>query len=213
MKIFILEDDETLNFTLCHYFEKKGYSVASHQSLKTALETVLNADLYLVDISLPDGTGFEFAEHLSKKSDAPLIFLTVHSDQDYVISGFESGGDDYLTKPFSFSELDKRIEALFKRRLPKVYQLGGLCLDPDAALVTFDGEEIFLSVQDYRLLLVLLQQKEQVVDRSALNQSLNIDKSIQDNTLNVAIGRLRKKLEGMVVIETVIKQGYRLKGL
>lgn len=212
MYIALIEDDETLSFAIKSYLNKNNYKVDTYFTLKESLNMDFNYDLYLVDISLPDGLGYDFTRHLRKKSDAPLIYLSVKDDQSSIIEGFDTGADDYLTKPFTFLELQKRIEAVTKRFKKEILEFNGLKLDQSKALITYNDEEMYLSVQEYRILLLLMERPKHIVTRETLNKALNIfDAHIQDNTLNVAIGRLRKKLEGIVQIETVVKKGYRLK--
>lgn len=212
MYIALIEDDETLSFAIKSYLNKNNYKVDTYSTLKESLNMDFNYDLYLVDISLPDGLGYEFTRQLREESDAPLIYLSVKDDQSSIIEGFDTGADDYLTKPFTFLELEKRIEAITKRFKKEILEFNGLKLDQSKALITYNDEEIYLSVQEYRILLLLMERPKDIVTRETLNNALNIfDAQVQDNTLNVAIGRLRKKLEGIVQIETVVKKGYRLK--
>lgn len=212
MYIALIEDDETLSFAIKSYLNKNNYKVDTYSTLKESLNMDFNYDLYLVDISLPDGLGYEFTRQLREESDAPLIYLSVKDDQSSIIEGFDTGADDYLTKPFTFLELEKRIEAITKRFKKEILEFNGLKLDQSKALITYNDEEIYLSVQEYRILLLLMERPKDIVTRETLNKALNIfDTHVQDNTLNVAIGRLRKKLEGIVQIETVVKKGYRLK--
>lgn len=210
MHIVILEDDETISYSLVRYFEQRGNQTEVFETLKQALASDFQADFYLVDISLPDGLGYEFARALREVSYAPLIYLTVRDDQKSILEGFDSGADDYLMKPFTFEELESRINALMKRVQPKVFIKGDLEIFVEKALVTFKNQEIHLSVQEYRILLLLFQNLGQIVTRDYLNKVLGIDETYQDNTLNVTIGRLRKKLKGMIEIEAVFKQGYRI---
>ena len=212
MYIALIEDDETLSFAIKSYLNKNNYKVDTYSTLKESLNMDFNYDLYLVDISLPDGLGYEFTRQLREESDAPLIYLSVKDDQSSIIEGFDTGADDYLTKPFTFLELEKRIGAVTKRFRKEILEFNGLKLDQSKALITYNDEEIYLSVQEYRILLLLMERPKDIVTRETLNKALNIfDAQVQDNTLNVAIGRLRKKLEGIVQIETVVKKGYRLK--
>lgn len=212
MYIALIEDDETLSFAIKSHLNKNNYKVDTYSTLKESLNMDFNYDLYLVDISLPDGLGYEFTRQLREESDAPLIYLSVKDDQSSIIEGFDTGADDYLTKPFTFLELEKRIEAITKRFKKEILEFNGLKLDQSKALITYNDEEIYLSVQEYRILLLLMERPKDIVTRETLNNALNIfDAQVQDNTLNVAIGRLRKKLEGIVQIETVVKKGYRLK--
>ncbi len=210
MIVTILEDDETLRYALSEHFKQLNYKVREFGSLEEALSFDIADGLYLVDVSLPDGLGFEYGEKVSLNENAFLIYLTVKDDQESILRGFKSGSDDYMVKPFSFEELDERIHALLRRHTPKVIEYGELRVDTSLALVTASNEELYLSVQDYRILLLLLQNIGEVVSRDALNTALNIIDGLQDGTLNVAIARLRKKLEGYVKIEAVVKQGYRI---
>ena len=210
MHIVILEDDEAISYSLVRYFVQRGHQTEVFETLKQALASDFLADFYLVDISLPDGLGYEFTRALREVSNAPLIYLTVKDDQKSIIEGFDSGADDYLMKPFTFEELESRIKALMKRVQPKVFTKGDLKIFVETALVTYKNQEIHLSVQEYRILLLLFQNLGQIVSREYLNKVLGIDETYQDNTLNVAIGRLRKKLKGMIEIEAVFKQGYRI---
>lgn len=210
MDVTILEDDKTLSFALNKHFTKQGYKVRMFQTLQDAFASPIKAGIYLVDLSLPDGLGFEYGEIVSRHEDTFLIYLTVKDDQNNIIKGFETGSDDYVTKPFTFEELDRRIQAILKRYKPKFLTFGKLVINTDLALVTVGNDEIYLSVQEYRLLVLLMSNQNEVVLRSTLNEALNILEGTQEGTLNVAIGRLRKKLEGIVSIEAVVKQGYRI---
>lgn len=178
--------------------------------LNEALNDTVDADFYLIDVTLPDGQGYEYAQYIRQFSDVPIIFLSVKDDQESLIGGFDSGADDYLTKPFTFEELDKRMHVLNKRYQAKVLKFGTLKIDIDRTKVTSDHQEIYLSVQEYRMLVHLVKNHNRIVKREELNQILNILESVQDNTLNVAMGRLRKKLNGIIEIETMIKEGYRI---
>ena len=209
MKITILEDDSTLAYALNTYFYRKGYEVISHSNLSSALNSQINEGFHLIDINLPDGEGFKYGEKVSNYANCYIIYLTVKDDQNSVLKGFDFGADDYITKPFTFEELNKRMEAISKRVKPKKLTLGNLVLDVDRALVTYDDQEITLSVQEYRILLLLLKNKYEIVSRDLIHKELNII-DLQENTLNVAIARLRKKLQNIANIETIVKKGYRI---
>lgn len=213
MKLTILEDDETLVYVLNKYFKDKSFQVRTFSLLKEALNHHVEDNFYLIDVSLPDGEGYQYAKKIRETSDAPIIFLSVKGDQKSLLSGFDSGADDYLTKPFTFEELDKRMTALINRYQAKVLKMGDLKIELDKTRVSFLDEEIHLSVQEYRMLVLLVQNNNQVVSRTTFNEILNVMSDIQDNTLNVAMGRLRRKLDGLVEIEAVIKKGYRIRQL
>lgn len=210
MLITILEDDSMISFALQKHFQDKGHEVRTFQLLQDAFASSIKEGIYLVDLSLPDGLGFEYGKLVSKHEGVFLIYLTVKDDQKSIIKGFETGSDDYITKPFTFEELDQRIKALLKRHKPKYLILGDLVVDTELALVKAFDDEIFLSVQEYRILLLLMNHPQEVVLRSNFNEVLNILDVTQEGTLNVAIGRLRKKLNGVAKIEAVVNKGYRI---
>lgn len=210
MNITILEDDNTIAFILKKYFEDKGSSVTIHNNLSDALNAPIKTGFHLIDISLPDGEGYTYGKHVSKSLNNYVLYLTAKDSQQSIIKGFDNGADDYLVKPFTLLELDKRMQAIIKRQPNQVITLGDLKIDNDLALVTFKDEEVFLSVQEYRILLLLVKNTDQIVSREEISKLLNILDYTQENTLNVAMARLRKKLEGMITIETVIKQGYKV---
>lgn len=139
--------------------------------------------------------------------------MSVRDDQSSKITGFESGADDYITKPFTFKELDLRMEVLLRRYNANILTLGNLKVLLDSAKVMVFDEEITLSVQEYRMLLLLMQNKEELVLRTLFHEELNIINEVQDNTLNVTMRRLRKKLSDVAVIEVVVKKGYRIHAL
>lgn len=211
MRLTLLEDDATLAYTIKRYFKEKEYEVRHFSTLKEALSHSISDDFYLVDVSLPDGEGYTYAKKIREHSNAPIIFLSVRDDQKSLLTGFDSGADDYLTKPFSFKELDMRMTALNKRVKSHMLEISNLLIDTDKATIKYKDEEILLSVQEYRMLLLLVRNQERVVLREEFNDLLNIEESFQDNTLNVAMRRLRKKLAHAVDIEVVVKQGYRIK--
>ncbi len=210
MLITILEDDETLAFSLETYFKNQDYTVRVFKTLTEALSNPIYKGFYLVDIALPDGLGYDYGKEIIKTNDTMLIYLSAKDDQKSIIEGFQSGSDDYLTKPFTFEELDLRMKAIQKRHKESIITLGNLSIDTNIAIVKNKEEELFLSVQEFRILLLLMRNKNHVVSRDSLNEALNILDYTQDNTLTVAIGRLRKKLEGIVKIEAVVKQGYKV---
>lgn len=212
MRIALIEDDRTLAYALKRYFEQEGYETSLFFSLQEALMMDFSYDFYCVDITLGDGLGYDFVTKLRTVSNAPLMFLTAKDDEANVIQGFDSGGDDYITKPFSLVELKKRIDALLRRSQAGYLHFQDLKIDTHNAIVTYQDEVIHLSVQEYRILLLLMRHPQQIVTRQMLNDHLNIvDDLYQENTLNVAMRRLRAKLADYVTIETIHKKGYTLK--
>lgn len=211
MKIILLEDDPTLSFGVRKYLVSEGHEVLSYFSLSEALYSDREADLYLVDIALPDGNGYEYVELIRKTSSTPIIFLTAKDDEESVLKGFDVGADDYIVKPFSLRELKRRIDAITRRVASSILTLGSLRVDTQHAVVAYDTTVINLSVQEYRILILLLRNKEKYITREILTELLwESENNVSDNTLNVTIRRLRSKLSGYANIETVHGKGYRI---
>ena len=211
MKIGLLEDDRTLSYGIKRFLIQEGYEVSLFSTVHEAKKSEKNCDLYLVDIALPDGEGYEFVENLRKTSNVPVIYVTAKDDEESLLKGFDFGGDDYITKPFSLNELKRRINAIKRRIQPSIISIGDLFVNVENAVVTHKETEINLSVQEYRILIALIRNKETYVSREELYDLLGIpEELINENTLNVAIKRLRSKLKVMVNIETIHGKGYKI---
>lgn len=211
MKIGLLEDDQTLSYGVKRFLIQEGYEVSLFFSLQEALNSDFDLDMYLVDISLPDGLGYDFVSELRKHTLSPVIYLSARDNEHDIITGFDTGADDYITKPFSLNELKQRINAISRRVQPHQMEIGSLVIDIEKALILNGNEIVNLSVQEYRILLFLARNKSTYVTRSELNDLLGIiDENLSENTLNVAMRRLRQKLKGMVEIETIHGKGYRI---
>ena len=116
MNIFLLEDDEAIGLALSYSLENEGYSVTLCKNVKDALNTIdNNFSLYILDLTLPDGSGYEVCKKIKEKGDLPVIFLTAYDDEANVVMGLELGGDDYITKPFRLKELLARIKTVLRR--------------------------------------------------------------------------------------------------
>ena len=161
-------------------------------------------DLLLLDVTLPDGTGFEVCEQVRKiGSDVPIIFLTAADEEINVIRGLDSGGDDYITKPFKLGELCSRINALLRRAGMKtkkdtsVLHAGNITIDLLSSRVLFKNKTLDLTAAEYRLLCLLLRNVNMVVTRNMILDELwdGSGNFVDDNTLSVYIRRLREKVE------------------
>lgn len=212
-KILLLEDDVSLIDGLEYALEKSGYDVKTMRTVNEALihlKDISNNspyDLLLLDVTLPDGTGFDVCEKVRKEnSRVPIIFLTASDEEYNVIRGLDSGADDYITKPFKIGELCSRIRALLRRTgctgpdsaaPPSVIRSGGLTIDLASNRVTYHDKKIELTRAEYRLLTLLVQNADSVVTRDAILNELwdNAGNFVDDNTLSVHIRRLREKLE------------------
>lgn len=158
-------------------------------------------DLLLLDVTLPDGTGFEVCEKMrAGGSQIPIIFLTASDEEVNVIRGLDGGGDDYITKPFKIGELCSRIRALLRRTDYAAQPLtpaGRLLIDPAGSRVMIDGTSVELTRAESRLLGLLMRNADRVVTREVIFGTLwdNMGDFVDDNTLSVYIRRLREKIE------------------
>lgn len=216
-KILFIEDDQTIAFALKFSLEEEGYEVSHCASVKealSALETPFN--LVLLDLGLPDGSGYEVCRKMQGK-DTPIIILSAIDDEANVVMGLDLGAVDYVTKPFRLRELLSRIRGAIKRHEKKedspVFTLGPIELDATRARVTLNREEVFLSALEYRLLLLLMQNQGHVLSRDQIFEQLwDIDgQFVNDNTLSVYIKRIREKLNDTQGkwIKTVRGLGYK----
>lgn len=224
MKILLVEDDEPLAMGIEYALKKQGFDVSKAKSIKEA-NTFFNKeiDLILLDVTLPDGNGYDFCKNVRLSSDVPIIFMTALDDEANVVFGLDIGGDDYITKPVRISELVSRINALMRRQesTPKSTEVatsiksGNIIVEPLKCKVCVNGEEVYLTAVEYKLLLVLIENKGKVLNRNVIIEKLwDIDGNFVDyNTLNVYMKRLREKIETAENkhIETVRGIGYMWK--
>ncbi|WP_028594307.1 response regulator transcription factor [Paenibacillus assamensis] len=225
MKVLVVEDDKTIADGLHYSLTSEGYEVLICENKQMALETIRlqRIDIYLLDLTLPDGSGYEVCEYIKDNQEAPVIFLTACDDEINVVRGLDMGADDYITKPFRIRELISRMKSALKH-YTKVYashdvvKVGNIIVNTKQAKVYKGTEEVVLTALEYRLLLTFMNNKGQVLTRNQLLEGIwDVDGSfINDNTLSVYIKRLRDKLEGSnqntKVIETVRGLGYRMGG-
>ncbi len=218
-KLLLVEDDATLIRMLRSFLEEEGFRVDAAPG-QTAALAKMEAEAYalaLVDISLAEGNGFAVCA-AAKLHRIPVIFLTASSDEYSVVTGLDMGADDYISKPFRPRELVSRIRSVLRRagKRQRVVLLGGLAVDTDKGTVTRDGQELYLSALEYKLLLVFLNNRGQVLTRDKLLEEIwdSAGDFVSDNTLTVYIKRLREKIEAdpqnPTLIKTVRGLGYRL---
>lgn len=218
-RIFLVEDDPDIARNLSRLLGAEGYAVTRAAGQGEAMARLEGGgfDLALVDISLPDGNGFTVCTAIKQAMDIPVLFLTASGEEASVVTGLTMGADDYIVKPFRPRELVARIQAALRKygRAGGVLQVGALQVDTAGGTVTRDGQEVFLSALEYRLLLVFANNPRTVLTRERLLGELwdAAGEFVNDNTLTVYIRRLRAKLEtpgGPPLIATVRGLGYRL---
>ena len=160
-KILLVEDDRSIVKNLSCLLEQEGYSVTSAPGQRLALARLNEEpfDLLLLDVSLPDGNGYAVCTAAKRLGDMPVIFLTASDDEASVVTGFDIGADDYITKPFRPMELLSRIKSVLRRRgkTQSVMEIGNLRVDLIRGVVYKNNEEIILSALEYRLLLVFFK--------------------------------------------------------
>lgn len=220
-KLLLVEDDPTLIRMLTSFLSDENFQVTSvtgQQAAATAMEAD-KPDLALVDISLAEGNGFAVCAN-AKELGVPVIFLTASSDEFSVVTGLDMGADDYISKPFRPRELVSRIRSVLRRvgKRQSIFTLGNITIDADKGTVTRFGQDLYLSALEYKLLLMLLNNRGQILTRDKLLEEIwdNAGDYVGDNTLTVYIKRLRDKIEqdpqNPVYIKTVRGIGYRLEG-
>lgn len=215
--ILLVEDDYMIASGLVYALEHEGYAPVHCKDVKTAYEAIQTNqfDLAILDMQLPDGTGFTISQKL-KNTNTPVIFLTIVDDENKIVQAFESGADDYITKPFRLRELLARVKRTFNIRSGEnktdFLSVGNVTIDPIAGKVWTGTEPVDLTALEYRLLLVFASNKSQLLTRKQLLENIwdYEENFVEDNTLTVYIKRLREKLGDAVTIETVRGIGYRV---
>lgn len=212
MKIFLLEDDEAIGLGLKYSLQNEGYDITLAKTVSEAKNLIKKDDfsLYILDINLPDGSGYEVCSFIKSRGDFPVIFLTAYDDEVNVVMGLEIGADDYISKPFRVRELIARIKSVLRRSekdKSSVIHLDGVDINLNEAKVTRAGEEIILTAMEYRLLLTFLNNRGKVLTRNRLLEDIwDVDGDfVNDNTLTVYIKRLRDKIERNPACPSIIK--------
>lgn len=213
--LLFVEDDAVIASGLIYALENEDFSVTHAKDVASAQKVAKNIkyELAILDIGLPDGTGFDLVLGL-KSAGASIIFLTAVDDEGNIIKAFEGGAEDYVTKPFRLGELMARIKAVLRRRTGQgnIIALGDMTINiSEGKAFSRDGILIELTALEYRLLLTFANHKGQILSRGQILNLLWDSEGVfvEDNTLTVYIKRLREKLGSAVHIETVRGMGYR----
>lgn len=221
-RLFLLEDDISLIQGLTFAFQKQGYILDIARTVKEAEEIWQEGkyDLLVLDVSLPDGSGFSFCEKVRRISKVPIIFLTASDEETSMIMGLDIGGDDYITKPFKLGVLISRINALLRRAKDFQTESPQLCSNGIQVLllqsqVYKNGKMLDLTAAEYKLLCFFMKNPNQVLTKEQiLSQLWDCDADfIDSNTLTVYIRRLRMKIEDQPsdpqMLVTVRGMGYK----
>lgn len=221
MKILLIEDDETLSMGIEYSLKNEGHEVTISNNINEGRNARSNEsfDLILLDVTLPDGNGYDLCKEIRSNSDIPIIFLTACDEEVNVVLGLDLGADDYLTKPIRVRELIARINAVFRRKNVKkdssdkiIYK--DLTILPLKYEVYKKEIKLQLTSVEYKLMLMMIENKGNVLTRKQLLEKLwDVEGSfVEEKTLNVYIRRLREKLgedDSITYIETVRGIGYR----
>lgn len=202
--ILLVEDDMSLIEGLEFSLRKNGFEVVVVRTAQDALTTISKQkfDLLLLDLTLPDGSGFEICKKARQASNVPIIFLTASDEEVNIVMGLDVGGDDYITKPFKLNELISRINALLRRAgmvsaLHSELKSDGITVRLEESRVLKNGLDLELTAAEYRLLCFLMQNPNTILTRSAILDRLwdGSGSFVDDNTLSVYVRRLRSKIE------------------
>jgi two-component system, OmpR family, response regulator VicR len=220
--ILFVEDDATIAMGVEYSLKQDGFEVSLAYRLEEARDLLKRStfDLVLLDLSLPDGSGYELCKEIRAVGDKPIIILSVRDEESSIVLGLDLGADDYLTKPFRLRELISRMKAVLRRRgqveaSENTFTCGDVTVATQQAKVYKNGHEVLLTSLEYRLLLALVANQGRVLTRAQiLAQIWDVDEDfVNDNTLTVYIKRLREKLEqdpqNPALIKTVRGLGYQ----
>ena len=212
MKILLVEDDAALRGALEELLCREGYDVVKASNVRSAREGLDSTiDLVILDVGLPDGDGVELCRSWrSEGVQTPILFLTAKDEEMDVVRGLDSGGNDYVTKPFRMQELLSRIRALLRRnQRDTTITRSGITLDTAKLQAPRDGEVLLLTVTEYKILAKLISSRS-IITRAVLLEALwDLDsRFVDDNTLSVHVSRLREKIGGSH-IKTIRGVGYQ----
>ncbi|MDO5718772.1 MAG: response regulator transcription factor [Tissierellia bacterium] len=202
-RILLVEDDTALATGIEYLLQNEGYEMDLSTTVKDAKEKINNRDydLFILDIGLPDGDGYELCHYIRIDKQTPIIFLTARDEERDVVKGLEIGGDDYISKPFRTKELVSRIKSVLRRFSTRITSnilvSGDIKIDQLQARTYLRDEEISLTPSEYKLLLLYMNNSKKVITRIAALENLwDVEGDfINDSSISVYIRRLREKIE------------------
>ena len=200
--VLIIEDDKILNRGVTFALKKEGYNVISAYSKFEGKQMILNneIDFLLLDINLPDGNGIDICKEIRGKVNFPIVFFTANDTEEDMVKGFESGCDDYITKPFSVALLRHKVNATLRKNNiinKNIFEYDSLKVDFDKMSVVINDKEVNLTITEYKLLELLIKNRGQVLTKEILLEKVwdSNGNFVDGNTLSVNIRRLRSKIE------------------
>lgn len=218
IEVYYAEDDEIIGKSVKEYLEQQNCKVTVFKTIADVRSALINhlPAVVLLDWNMPDGQGNELCGWIRERWNAlPIIYLTVRGDSYDIVKGFQSGADDYVIKPFDLTVLYSRILALLRRSEGVVgtrLVCDDLMLDKKKTAVYYQQKEIIISQPEYRILLMLMENKGKTITRSQLLEHVwdCSGNYVNDNTLTVAMKRLREKLNNPACLKTIRSFGYRM---
>ena len=217
-RILLVEDDTMIASGILYALETEGYETNHATGIKDARSLIehYKFDLAIIDMQLPDGTGFDVSE-IFKNNATSVIFLTVEDDENTIVRAFDEGAQDYIVKPFRIRELLARVRRILSANIKNgekdnIIYMGHAAIHTDEAKVYVNDKSIELTALEYRLLLIFASNKGILLTRQQiLDKIWDADGNfVEDNTLTVYVKRLREKLGEAIHIETVRGMGYRV---
>lgn len=214
MEILLVEDNEILAKGIIYSLEQEKFEVIHKTNVKETIKFLerKKTKLIILDISLPDGNGFDLYEKNIKDKNIPTIFLTAKDDEDDIVKGLEAGAEDYITKPFSIRELIARInKILLRNKKNSIIKVKDIEFDIDKMVVYRDGKEINLTSLELKILNLLFMNLNKVVTRNYIIEKIWewTGNDVNDNTVTVYLKRIREKLVTDIII-TIKGIGYRI---
>ena len=223
MKVFVVEDDPIIQEGLKIALGQEGWTLVTASGVEEAkrkLKEYADLDISILDVMLPDGTGYDICSEIRRQSEMPIIFLTACDDEVHTVIALEQGADDYIAKPFRMRELIARIKAVLRRsgriaRGTDLVKIGNNEVNIRTGKVFRREQEIMLTTMEYRLLLIFINNRGNILSRQQLLHNIwdAAGDFVTDNTLTVYVKRLREKLEDEEhpeIIQTIRGMGYRL---
>jgi DNA-binding response OmpR family regulator len=224
LNVLLVEDEISVGNLINKGLSERGYkiSIAPDGDIGYEMAIKNEFDIMILDIMLPGMNGLELCKRLrNNKIDTPILMLTALSSTENIVTGLDSGADDYLTKPFKFAELEARIRSLARRKNPmqteetNVLRVADLEMNPESKMVTRNGKRISLTSTEFRLLEFLMKNKGKVLSRMTILENVwGIDFNISTNVVDVYINYVRKKIESSFdrkILHTVVGMGYVIK--
>ena len=215
--ILLIEDNEPIAKGLKYSLEQENFIVTISNKVQKSKELlkVNKYDLIILDITLPDGNGYELCKYIKTNFDIPIIFLTAKDEEQDVVKGFDLGADDYVIKPFRTKELMSRINNILRRYAKEEenkLKAGNIIIDLDASRVYVNEKEIVFTALEYKILVLLFSNIGKTVSREKILDKIwdVAGNFVNDNTLTVYVKRIRAKLGKYDVIKTIKVIGYRV---